>query len=108
MVTEYRSKEEWYEVVARFESAERPAKEFCRREGLSYWTFCGWHRRKRDENPPQQLVEVAPVPTAELECAPEERELTTVLRALRGMSCRPMHWPARPTCASKSTAFRSW
>lgn len=61
MTTECRSKNEWYEVVARFESAEISAKELCRREGLNYWTFCGWRRRMCDESLPQQLVEVGPV-----------------------------------------------
>lgn len=104
MATGYRSKEEWYEVVARFESAEMSAKEFCRREGLNYWTFCGWRRRMRDESLAQQLVEVGPVvaageggrvlvraslgqTTVEMECASEERELAAVLRALRGATC---------------------
>lgn len=104
MATEYRSKEEWYGVVARFESAKIPAKEFCRREGLNYWTFCGWRRRMRDESPPEQLVEVAPLPlageagavrvrvnlgdsTVELECAADEQQVGAVLRALRSVSC---------------------
>ena len=104
MATEYRSKEAWYAVVARFESAEISAKEFCRREGLNYWTFCGWRRRMRDESPREQLVEVSAVTAAgeggrvllraslgdtmvELECSTEERELAAVLRALRGASC---------------------
>ena len=104
MATEYRSKEAWYAVVARFESGKVPAKEFCRREGLNYWTFCGWRRRMRNESPTEQLVEVGAVAAAgegrrvllraslgdmrvELECSTKERELAAVLRALRGASC---------------------
>lgn len=104
MAMEYRSKEARRAIIARFETADMPAREFCRREGLNYWTFCGWRRRMRDESLPQQLVEVGPVvaageggrvlvraslgeTTVELECASEERELAAVLRALRGATC---------------------
>jgi len=104
MGTEHRSKEEWYGAVGRFESAKIPAKEFCRREGLNYWTFCGWRRRMRDESPSEQLVEIEPIPaggvptrvllrirfgdaTVEVECEPEERQLCTILTAVRSLSC---------------------
>lgn len=104
MATEYRSKENWYEVVRRFDSGEVPAKEFCRREGLNYWTFCGWRRRFRDESSGEPLVEVGPIPaasgtrgvlvrvnlggsTVELECAAEERQVAELLRAVRSVSC---------------------
>ena len=104
MGTEHRSKEEWYDAVARFETAQIPAKEFCRREGLNYWTFCGWRRRMRDESPSEQLVEIGPIPaggastrvllrvrfgdtTVEFECEPEERQLCAILTAVRSLSC---------------------
>ena len=104
MATEYRSREAHAELVGRFELLGITAKEFCRREGLNYWTFCNWRRRLRQERAEQPLVQIKPLqPVApsgtvtvrmslaevmvEVECGAEEDQVAAVLRAARSLSC---------------------
>ena len=54
-----RKPEEKRELVQRFEKSSMTMREFCEREGVSFYTFRGWRQAER-----QELVEVGRTVTA--------------------------------------------
>ena len=39
------TREHWIETIDRWQSSGRPMTEFCKKEGLNYWTFRDWKTR---------------------------------------------------------------
>ena len=46
-----RSREQWRELVARFEQSGQERKEFCAEQGLSLGSFTQWQRKLREPVP---------------------------------------------------------
>ncbi|MBF9017260.1 MULTISPECIES: hypothetical protein [unclassified Oceanispirochaeta] len=39
------TREDWIETISRWQSTGRPMTEFCKKEGINYWTFRDWKTR---------------------------------------------------------------
>ena len=54
----FRSREEWIELIARFESSGQNGPEFCRSEGIAETTLYKWRMKlRRTPEVPLELVE---------------------------------------------------
>jgi len=59
-----RKPEEKRELVQRFEKSSMTMREFCEREGVSFYTFRGWRQAMKRDAREQELVEVGRTVTA--------------------------------------------
>jgi len=59
-----RKPEEKRELVQRFEKSGMTMREFCEREGVSFYTFRGWRQSIKREVKDEKLVEVGRTATA--------------------------------------------
>lgn len=55
-MAERKSKEFWQGHVAAFDASGERRAAYCRRHGLSFWTFDGWRRRLRDNAAPEPAL----------------------------------------------------
>lgn len=55
-----RSRSEWIQILAEFESSELSAREFCMRNGFSFSSFQRWRQILSKKERAQDFVELSP------------------------------------------------